>query len=284
MKATCTHCHAPLPEEAKFCPECGTAVQVTVVCPDCGQCHPPGSKFCSSCGKPLPVALRQGSGPGRQNEHTGGLSRSQLTILLSIGLIAGLICGIYYYLNFIEPLAAKEKVDPHQQTAGQASAQQTTGQNSELQAPGNLHTQEEIDQLKAQVEQSPDDVELNIHMGNILFDNGRFAEAIPYYRKALQLEPNNPDVIVDLGVCYFNLKNYPAAKEQFQLALTSNPQHVNALYNMGVVAVQLGDVNELIHYWTKLHEVAPNSEQARRAMEILDQIHQQVEAGKEGAG
>ncbi len=212
------------------------------------------------------------------------MSRSQLSILTGIGLIAGLICGIYYYLNFIEPLTAKEKIHAHEQTAGPAPAQQTTGTTGELQAPANLHTQEEIDQLKAQVEESPEDVELNIHMGNILFDNGRFADAIPYYHKALQLKPNNPDVIVDLGVCYFNLKNYPAAKEQFQLALTANPHHVNALYNMGVVAVQLGDVNALIHYWTKLHEVAPNSEQARRAMEILDQIHQQVEGGKQGAG
>lgn len=212
----------------------------------------------------------------------GRISPRHLSVLMSVGLLAGLICGIYYYLNFVVPLAGKNKVDPHQHTTAQTDSRQTGGQSTESLPVEPLHSEEELNQLKAQVAADPENLELNVHTGNVLFDNGRFREAIPYYRKALQLNPNNPDVIVDLGVCYFNMKDYPAAREQFQLALKANPNHVNALYNMGVVAVQLGDVNELIQYWTKLHEVAPNSEQARRAMEILDQIHQQVESGNQG--
>lgn len=50
---TCTKCGAPLPENAKFCLECGTKVEVqtdnTVICPNCGASVIKG-KFCPECG------------------------------------------------------------------------------------------------------------------------------------------------------------------------------------------------------------------------------------------
>ncbi|NIS38567.1 tetratricopeptide repeat protein, partial [Candidatus Saccharibacteria bacterium] len=126
---------------------------------------------------------------------------------------------------------------------------------------------------------NPNDAELNTKMGNLLFDSGKYSEAIPYYQKSIQLQPNNPDVIVDLGVCYFNLEQYEKAKEQFELAYQIDSQHVNALYNLGVVSIQLGEVNKLIKYWGELRDIAPNSQQAQRATQILNQIHQNVEQG-----
>lgn len=52
-KATCAKCGAALPENAKFCLECGEKVAVeqagTVVCPECGKTVAK-AKFCSECG------------------------------------------------------------------------------------------------------------------------------------------------------------------------------------------------------------------------------------------
>ena len=84
-----------------------------------------------------------------------------------------------------------------------------------------------------------------------------------------------------MGVCYFNQKDYAAAQKQFELANKLDPNHVNALYNLGVVSVQSGDINALIKYWNKLQEVAPQSPQAQRAMQILNQIHQDVDQQNE---
>lgn len=47
----CPHCGAPAPDNARFCQECGGALQV--VCPQCGQPAPPGTRFCSNCGARL---------------------------------------------------------------------------------------------------------------------------------------------------------------------------------------------------------------------------------------
>ena len=48
----CSKCGAELPENAKFCLNCGEQVQVddgTVICPDCGK-RVPKAKFCPECG------------------------------------------------------------------------------------------------------------------------------------------------------------------------------------------------------------------------------------------
>lgn len=53
INQTCSNCGAPIPENAKFCLECGTKVKNynnnTVVCPNCKQTVIK-SKFCSECG------------------------------------------------------------------------------------------------------------------------------------------------------------------------------------------------------------------------------------------
>lgn len=49
--APCPKCNKPVPLNAKFCPECGTAQQLK--CPQCGQPVEGGAKFCPECGKSL---------------------------------------------------------------------------------------------------------------------------------------------------------------------------------------------------------------------------------------
>lgn len=51
---TCPNCHATIPADSKFCPNCGHALGETpIVCPKCGTLNPPGSKFCTNCGTAL---------------------------------------------------------------------------------------------------------------------------------------------------------------------------------------------------------------------------------------
>ena len=51
----CPACAAELAEAAKFCPECGTAVQAPR-CPSCGTPYAPNQKFCAECGTALGTA------------------------------------------------------------------------------------------------------------------------------------------------------------------------------------------------------------------------------------
>lgn len=48
----CAVCHAQIPSNSKFCPECGANQQGTT-CPKCQAQNPAGAKFCSNCGESL---------------------------------------------------------------------------------------------------------------------------------------------------------------------------------------------------------------------------------------
>jgi membrane protease subunit (stomatin/prohibitin family) len=50
VRATCPKCNAPLAKNAKFCPECGAAIQAGKFCTKCGAKLEPGAKFCGECG------------------------------------------------------------------------------------------------------------------------------------------------------------------------------------------------------------------------------------------
>jgi RNA polymerase subunit RPABC4/transcription elongation factor Spt4 len=66
MKETCPNCNTALEEGSKFCPECGTKIEIhqeeqppsyeTVYCPECGAKTTTEFTFCPECGKPVGAA------------------------------------------------------------------------------------------------------------------------------------------------------------------------------------------------------------------------------------
>jgi tetratricopeptide (TPR) repeat protein len=98
-------------------------------------------------------------------------------------------------------------------------------------------------------------------------DAQRFAEAILSYQRALDIDPKNTDVRVDMGTCYRGVGQPLRAIEEYQKALKNNPRHANAYMNSGVVyAHDLNNPKEAIRAFEKYLEVypqAPNAEQIR---------------------
>lgn len=50
---TCSSCGASHAAGAKFCPECGQALNLAPTCSNCGTEAAPGTKFCANCGQSL---------------------------------------------------------------------------------------------------------------------------------------------------------------------------------------------------------------------------------------
>jgi predicted nucleic acid-binding Zn ribbon protein len=59
---TCSRCGAAAPPNARFCPECGNALQAS--CRNCGSPLIAGAKFCAECGTPTGVADANGATRG----------------------------------------------------------------------------------------------------------------------------------------------------------------------------------------------------------------------------
>ena len=71
---------------------------------------------------------------------------------------------------------------------------------------------------------------------NILGENDKAEESL---RQALQLEPTNPAVNLNLGMLMGELGRLQEAEQAFRAALKADPQSAAAAYNLGVVLVVL---------------------------------------------
>lgn len=126
-----------------------------------------------------------------------------------------------------------------------------------------------IKQLQDYLQGQPDDADHWIQLGNLLFDNGNFADAVKPYTEALRLQPENPDVRTDLGVCLFNTGMNDEAILQFERALQYAPDHITATFNLGIVHTRMGHTPSAVQYWRKTIRLGPDTDMGKKATRAL---------------
>jgi cytochrome c-type biogenesis protein CcmH/NrfG len=227
-------------------------------CPKCGREVEENAKFCPDCGT-AQKSRKKGNRPAASPSQTEIPSRklSGLNILYLVTLLSLVVVAVYGY-RFVK---IDTPANPHANLPAAVKSPQSP-----------MFDQEHFQHLQENVKANPDGFRENVDLANFLFDNQRFSEALNYYIKAIEINPNQPDILVDTGVSYFNLKKFSEAKTYFEKALNIKEDHVNALYNMGVVSAQLGEMPQMLEYWERLIAVAPETEQARAAKQMMDQV------------
>jgi tetratricopeptide (TPR) repeat protein len=91
----------------------------------------------------------------------------------------------------------------------------------------------------------------NIALGNLYYDTGNFAEAVPYYKRALRKDPDLTDVRVDLGVSYHNMQDLANARAELEEAVRRQPDHPVAQFDLAVVYQTMGMKDEARAHYLK---------------------------------
>lgn len=129
-----------------------------------------------------------------------------------------------------------------------------------------------IAQAEQVVAKDPKNLNAWISLGNDYYDTEQSQKAINAYGKALEIEPNNPNVLTDQGVMYRKIGWYDKALANFELAIKINPRHLQGLYNAGIVyEVDLKQPEKAIPYWKKFLEIDSNSPTALQIKNTLEQ-------------
>lgn len=68
---------------------------------------------------------------------------------------------------------------------------------------------------------------------------GRFEDAIAAYGRALEVNPNNANVLNWRGYTFYRMGRMEAARESLQRAVKANPRHAEAHYNLALVLWRL---------------------------------------------
>jgi Flp pilus assembly protein TadD len=112
--------------------------------------------------------------------------------------------------------------------------------------------------------------------GNELSQAGKFQEAADEYLKALALDPENVDVLTNLGVAYYNLGKLDEAVEQYTKAVKLAPNDGDIRSNLAAAYVQKyqanGDkdqLNQALQEYKKAVELKPDLAEAHFGLGVV---------------
>ena len=129
---------------------------------------------------------------------------------------------------------------------------------SQVEHKSSADLSDQIAGLEFKTSQIPGDISGWIQLGNLCFDSDLPEKAIAAYEKALALNPNNADVLTDLGVMYRKAGKFDKAVQSFDKAVGVNPKHEIARFNKGIVLMHdLNNPQGAIQAWEELLAVNP---------------------------
>ncbi|MES9905924.1 MAG: sulfotransferase [Sedimenticola sp.] len=91
-----------------------------------------------------------------------------------------------------------------------------------------------------------------------LYNKGRLAESIRYYKKALKISPDFTEAIVNLGNIFLEMGRLKEACSAYRRAVDLHPTHPMLLSNLGNAHQLLEENNKAIHYLNKAITSAPD--------------------------
>lgn len=107
------------------------------------------------------------------------------------------------------------------------------------------------------------------YIGCCYKDLGKYEDAISILKKAESLDPERTDVYNLLGFCHFKLKDHETAIRHFGRVIELNPSSAIDYANIGVNYRELGRTREAIRYFELAVSLDPSIEFARENLQNL---------------
>lgn len=129
--------------------------------------------------------------------------------------------------------------------------------------------------LLAGLKQNPDDFDSIVKVANLYYDGQQYSDAVPYYERALKIQPQNADVTTDLGTSFWYTGDADKAIAEFQTALKYQPGRAATLFNLGIVRWQgKKDPKGAVQAWEELLRRNPNFPEKEKLQEFIDRARQ----------
>lgn len=118
--------------------------------------------------------------------------------------------------------------------------------------------------------------------GNCYADLNNSVEATKYYKKAIEIDSNQPELLYNLGHGLRTLKNYKDSLECFEKLIKIQPKSGLGYYGKGVVLVEIESFDEAERFLIKAKKFEGGSEAISKSLNILyNAIGKKEEAMKE---
>jgi cytochrome c-type biogenesis protein CcmH len=137
-----------------------------------------------------------------------------------------------------------------------------------------------VDKLSKRLEAKPDDAEGWTMLGRSYVAMGRGADAVPAFKKVVDLHPNDAQALADYADAMAVVNNRTLEGEPEKLiarAIKADPNNVKALFLSGTVAFNRGDFAAAVLAWEHAVKVSePGSETAKQIQGAVDEARQRA--------
>jgi tetratricopeptide (TPR) repeat protein len=98
----------------------------------------------------------------------------------------------------------------------------------------------------------------HVRLAGIAEANGQWEAAITERRNAVNSNPDDPNLVFDLGLTLAKAGQFPEAEETLKQAMDANPRDARVPYFLGVVEQQLGKTEDTRAALTRFLAIAPS--------------------------
>ena len=92
--------------------------------------------------------------------------------------------------------------------------------------------------LLEKLKSDPNNSDLLVEIGKIYNSTHQFKEAVDYYNRALQVDPKNVAIRTEMASCLYYSGDIDGAISQLQQSLSNDPKDANSLFNLGMIMWQ----------------------------------------------
>jgi tetratricopeptide (TPR) repeat protein len=140
-----------------------------------------------------------------------------------------------------------------------------------------LVDERQVQALRDILARDPKNLQAATQLGNLLYDAGRYAEAVTPYQQAFAVDSRNVSLSTDLGTALWYSGRADEALAQYDKSLALDPNHAQTLFNRGVVFNE-GKQNlpQAIQSWERLLAANPTYPERAKVEQLIEQTKQKV--------
>lgn len=101
------------------------------------------------------------------------------------------------------------------------------------------------------------------------------SEIIEAYQNAIELDPNSPGALVNLGTMHFNAREWKKAETYYRRALEADPEYALAHFDLANLYDERGDRNRAVEHYQAALRISPNYADAHYNLALLYQTSNQ---------
>ncbi len=110
--------------------------------------------------------------------------------------------------------------------------------------------------------EDPKDAGIQLNLGNIFFNLGLYKNAVKYFEKAIEIDPNNHKAFNNIGVTLVRLKRPIEALSYYEKALNIDAEFGNAWFNKGKALYTLDRKREALECFRRATQFSPENKSA----------------------